>query len=151
MVTQRSGPQGKPGESGCGTSRRTTPPRQPPTLHRGLMAGAGRRRAPFVAAILVSGTHEARPRRGRGGAAYQALATIGNGTYPGSYAQTLGSCPETGIVDLSNGCLYAQQNGFTHNGHNSHQDVTMESESTELPTTVLSRHPRLRASPQTTG
>jgi putative Flp pilus-assembly TadE/G-like protein len=61
------------------------------------------------------------------GAAYQALATIGNGTYPGSYAQTLSSCPETGVANLSNGCLYAQQNGFTHNGHSNRQDVTLES------------------------
>jgi hypothetical protein len=32
MVTQRSGAQENPGKSGCGTSRRATPPRQPPTL-----------------------------------------------------------------------------------------------------------------------
>jgi Flp pilus assembly protein TadG len=61
------------------------------------------------------------------GAAYQALATIGNGTYPSTYAYTNTQCPASADTNLSNGCLYAAQAGFTAGGHGGRQNVTMES------------------------
>jgi hypothetical protein len=70
-------------------------------------------------------------------AAYAALSTVGETTpFPASYNHSLGSCPESGVSELSTGCLYAAQEsnyGFTSGGDGGRQNVTMESGANSSP------------------
>lgn len=69
--------------------------------------------------------------------AYQAYANIGAAkAFPSSYTNAIAACPETGITALSNGCEYAQSDGFTAGGHSSRQNVTMISGVSSAPPTV---------------